>query len=420
MSYVGSGTLPDWDLWDRLKTRRAVISFDLEVTARCNNACRHCYIGLPVGDRAAQERELSPAEIDDIAAQAVDLGALWVLISGGEPFLRPDFADIYLALKRRGLLVSVFTNACLVGPEHVELFRRYPPRDIEVSVYGATAETYDRVTRRPGSFIAFRRGLDTLLESGLKVRLKAMALCSNVHELDEIAAFCRARTKDYYRFDPLLHLRFDGDEARNTDIRAERLSPEEIVAVERADEERFGALQRGCAEGRLIFDGAGHRAGEAGATLHPDGSVCDHLFHCGAGSGSFNVGYDGTFRLCSSLWHPDCTVSVRPAAQRNGESAPAGGGGSTQPVSVRQAWEDLVPRVRQMRSQDPELLQSCRRCALVNLCLWCPAHAHLETGSRERGRLDAVPDYFCRVAHARAAALGGSSRGAPAAVGAER
>jgi radical SAM protein with 4Fe4S-binding SPASM domain len=105
---------------------------------------------------------------------------------------------------------------------------------------------------------------------------------------------------------------------------------------------------------------------------------------------SFSIAYDGTFRLCSSLGHPDCTVSVRPGA-----------------VSLRQAWEELVPRVRGLRSQDPEFLAKCRRCRMVNLCLWCPAHAHLETGSGERGRLDAVPEYFCRVAHARAAALAG-------------
>jgi hypothetical protein len=91
----------------------------------------------------------------------------------------------------------VFTNATLVREEHIELFRKYPPRDIEVTVYGASPETYERVTRRPGSFAAFSSGLNRLLESGVKVRLKAMALRSNFHELQAIAAFCRARTKDF-------------------------------------------------------------------------------------------------------------------------------------------------------------------------------------------------------------------------------
>ena len=391
----------DFVLWDKLKDRHAPLSFDLEITARCNNDCRHCYINLPAGDAAAKAAELTPAAILGIADQAVAMGAVWCLLSGGEPLLRPDFAEIYLALKRRGLLVSVFTNACLVTDEHVALFRRYPPRDIEVSVYGATRETYERVTRRPGSYDAFVRGLGLLLDAGVKVRLKAMALRSNVHELAEMSAFCRARTKDYYRFDPLLHLRFDGDTVRNAEIRAERLSPEEVVAVERADEERFGALRRGCASGDLVFhepeDGG---AGGPGPRMHPDGSVCDHLFHCGAGNGSFSVGYDGAFRLCSSLWHPDAVVGLRP--------------GAPGAVGLREAWEEHVPRVRELRGSDPEFLEKCRTCGIVNLCLWCPAHAHLETGSGERGRMDAWVEYFCEVARARATALAPAPGGAAA------
>ena len=105
----------------------------------------------------------------------------------------------------------MFTNACLVSAEHVQLFKHYPPRDLEVSVYGVTLETYEAVTRRPGSFQAFHRGLDLLMHAGVKVHLKAMALKANVHELPEIAAFCRARTRSFFRFDPLLHLRLDGN-----------------------------------------------------------------------------------------------------------------------------------------------------------------------------------------------------------------
>ncbi|MGD8475344.1 MAG: radical SAM protein, partial [Anaerolineae bacterium] len=264
------------------------------------------------------------------------------------------------------LLVSVFTNACLVTKEHVALFTKHPPRGVEVTVYGATEETYERVTRRPGSYAAFRRGLDLLLDNGIKVRLKAMALRSNVHELPAIATFCRERTTGAFRFDPLLHLRYDGDPLRNEEIRAERLSPEEIVAIEQGDEERATALEQGC--DKLIFPTY-------------EGEVCDHLFHCGAGNRSFVVSYDGVFRLCADLWHPDCTYDLRRGR-------------------LKEAWEELVPRVRDLRSADPEYLKRCRRCPIFNLCLWCPAHAHLETGN-----LDGFVPYFCQVAHARAEAL---------------
>ena len=246
--YVSTLQLPGFQLWEKLQDRQRPLSFNLEVTARCNNDCRHCYINLPAGDQDARATELSREEIRGIAAEAVSMGATWCLLTGGEPFLREDFGDIYLTLKRLGLLVSVFTNACLVTPEHVQLLSQYPPLDLEVTVYGVTPATYEAVTRRPGSFAAFRRGLDLLLGSGLKVRLKAMALRANVHELPKIRRFCQARTRDFFRFDPLLHLRFDGNAARNSEIRAQRLAPAEIAAIEQADPERSLALRKGYPE----------------------------------------------------------------------------------------------------------------------------------------------------------------------------
>jgi hypothetical protein len=91
-SFVSSVEIQQFSLWDKLKDKRVPLSFDLEVTARCNNDCRHCYINLPAGDPEARRKELSLAEIHRIAGEAVGLGAFWCLLTGGEPLLREDFA----------------------------------------------------------------------------------------------------------------------------------------------------------------------------------------------------------------------------------------------------------------------------------------------------------------------------------------
>ncbi len=364
--HVSAGRLADMAFWAKRGDRRVPLSVDLEITARCNNDCRHCYINLPAGDVDARRKELSLEEIADIVDQAEALGTIFCTVTGGEPLLRADFADVYMMLRKKGLLVSLFTNACLVTPELAALLKRYPPRETEVTVYGATEQTYERVTRRPGSYAAFRRGLDLLLDAGLRVRLKGMALRSNAHELPEIAAFCRARTFDYFRFDPLMHLRHDGNPERNAEIRSERLSPEEVVAIEQADTERANALRKDC-DNYIMPE----MALEQG----------DSLFQCGAGLGSFVVSYDGIFRLCADLWHPDTVYDLRKG-------------------TLAEAWNVLVPAVREMRSHDAQFLSRCRRCPITNLCLWCPAHAHLETG-----QMDGFSQYFCDVAHARARAL---------------
>jgi radical SAM protein with 4Fe4S-binding SPASM domain len=371
-AFVTHQTMPEFSLWRKTQGGQVPLSFDWEITARCNCNCRHCYINLPANDTAARSRELSLPEIRRIAGEASALGALWCLLSGGEPLLRKDFEEIYLVLKRQGFLVSVFTNACLLTPRHIELFRQYPPRDLEVTAYGITKATYERVTRTPGSYEAFRRGLDLLLENGIPVRLKAMALRSNVHELSAVAQFCRQHTLDFYRFDPFLQLRYDRNAQRNDEISSERLSPEEVVAIEQADAERHQALQNTCE--KLILTEAPQRAP-------------NHLFVCGAGRGGFCISYDGYFKLCSALCHPECVFDLRQG-------------------TLKQAWFQFVDQVRSRRSTKPEFIEHCWACPIIPLCLWCPAHAHLETGE-----LDGFVGLFCKIAHARAEAL----RGIPAA-----
>lgn len=363
-------------LWERLRQRDRPISFELELTARCNSDCRHCYINRPAGDADARRRELTAVEVDRIAGEAASLGAVWCLLTGGEPLLREDFREIYLALRRRGLLVGLFTNAVPVTPDLVSFLKAHPPQSIEVTVYGVTARTYERVSRVAGSFAAFRRGLDLLLGSGLRVTLKAMAMRSTRDELPAIAAFCKPRSAFPFRFDPLLHLRYDGDAERNRIIREERLSGEDIAALERADPERFSSLVKHC--GLYINP----ELAAAGATA---------LFGCSPGAGRFTVGPEGVFRPCASLHHPDFLYDLRRG-------------------SLADALKTVLPRIRGAKSARPEFLAACRSCPVINLCLWCPAHAYLECGS-----LDQIVPEFCRVARARAAGLvrGLAGRGGP-------
>lgn len=361
-SFVESIPLPELPFWEKIRNQKRPISFELELTARCNNNCRHCYINLPANDRKAKKREISLFDIKKIIDQSVSFGAFWCLLTGGEPLLREDFFEIYLYLKKKGFLVEVFTNAILINNDHINLFKKYPPRDVEVTVYGVTKQTYEQVTRIPGSFAGFMRGLNLLLKNNIKVRFKTMALSSNVKELPEIARFCRQRTKDHFRFDPFLHLRFDADKKRNEEIKSERLSPKEIVRIERQDNERAQSLGK-----------------NRDSLNNPEFEHfnCGHLFQCSAGEKSFTVSHDGYLRLCSLLLHPECSCNLKR-------------------VELRQVWEKLVLKVRDMRSNKEKFLEKCQKCPIINLCMWCPAYSYLESG-----KLDEPEEYFCQVAHAR-------------------
>ncbi len=358
--------ITQFKLWEKISQKRKLLFFSLEITARCSNNCRHCYINLPANDKKAKRDELTLEEISKIADEAISMGALWCLLTGGEPLLRKDFFEIYMMLKKKGLLVSVFTNACLITEKHMELFKKYPPRNIEVSVYGVTKNTYEKISRTPGSFKKFLSGIEFIKKSGLKARFKAMVMKSNIHELDQIAQFCRKYTKDYYRFDPLLHLRYDRNQTRNKEILSERLTPKTIAEIEKADQERFQTLKDHCDE--YIFQ-------------EDNKNPQNLLFLCGAGVNSCVISYNGIYRLCYSLWHPDTIYDLRKG-------------------TLKDAFYNFVPKVLAMRSDRKQYIKKCGQCRIINLCLWCPAHAYLETGE-----LDGFVDYFCETAQERAKML---------------
>jgi len=347
-------------LWDKLTSNRKPISFELEVTARCNNNCQHCHINLSGGDREARDRELNLAEIERIADEAVELGVISCLITGGEPLIRSDFPDIYLSLKKKGLLVSVFTNATPITLEHVKLFKHYPPRDIEVTVYGVTQKTYDEVAQKVGMFERFMRGLSLMEKYEVPVRLKAMVMRANLHEYSSITEFCMKHGKDYVRYDPNLHLRYDNDFKRNEEIRTQRLTPDEIIALEKQDLK--GAMD-------ILKQVPPKRNKE----MNYEKSV--PLLECGAGTSQFNVSYDGQFRLCHALWADGTTYDLRSG-------------------SIHEAWYEFVPKVRAL--QGGGLAPECQSCQIRDKCFRCPARAHLETG-----QLDGYTPYFCAVTHGR-------------------
>lgn len=356
-----------YPLWQKVNKRQALVQLEFELTARCNNNCKHCYINLPADDKQARKNELSSIEIVDIASQAVEMGALWCLLTGGEPLLRPDFKDIYLALKKMGLLIAVYTNATLISSEIIELFKKYPPRDIEITVYGVTEATYEGVTRKKGSFLQFQHGIKLLKEGGIPFRLKEMAIQSNYHEQAEIINYCKAQTKDYYRLGPQLHLRYDGNQERNKEILNERLTAEQINYLENIDSDRMNIISNNCS---ILVD-------KRLTSYHGE-----KLIVCGAGFDNFVVNPEGKLKLCSSLNKAELMYDLRQG-------------------SVKDAWDNFIPRIREIKSSRVEYLEKCQSCNLRNLCMWCPAHAFLETGE-----LDCYVPYYCEIAKSRAKNIG--------------
>ena len=169
-------TLDDWavQLISPLQNGRYPLSASIELTERCNLNCVHCFINQPAADKCARSTELDTTAWKRILDQMAEAGALFVLMTGGEPLLRKDFAEIFTHARRLGLLVTLFSNVTLLTPALADLLADLSLHSLEVSLYGATQETYEKVTGQPGSFRRCMRGIELALSRGLKISLKTV------------------------------------------------------------------------------------------------------------------------------------------------------------------------------------------------------------------------------------------------------
>jgi radical SAM protein with 4Fe4S-binding SPASM domain len=337
----------------------------IELTERCNNDCIHCCINVPANDTDIQQRELKTDQIKEIIQQIADLGCLQVHFTGGEPLLRSDFEELYVFARRLGLKVLLYTNGRLITPHLANLFARIPTLvPIELTVYGIHKESYEAVTRTPGSFEQFWQGMDLLLERKVPFIVKAALLPPIYNEMDEIEAWAKTIPwmTDKVRYSFFFDLRFQRDNTdKNLFIESLRLSPNDGLAILLRDQIRYH---------QEIIAFASKFMGPAG----------DILFGCNVG-GNICVDAYGHALPCIGLRMPELAVNLKE-------------------VELSIAF-NLFCHLREIHTKNPDFLSLCARCFLYGLCKQCPAKAWTETGT-----IDTPVKYLCNVAHAQAQHFG--------------
>jgi len=341
-------------LQQKVSSQRIPLTGSLEVTARCNLHCVHCYINLPANESGALKREFSETEIKNVIDQIVDQGCLWLLLTGGEPFLRSDFLDIYTYAKRKGLLLTLFTNGTMINPRNADRLAEWRPSSIEITLYGSCQATYERITGIPGSYARCIRGIELLLERSLPLKLKAMAMTLNKDEIGEMQSYAASLGVEF-RFDAALNLRLDSSR-QPADY---RIPPEDVVALDLADQKRVGEWQEFVEK----FSGPPHKP--------------EYLYQCGAGIGTFHIDPYGQLSACMTARTPSYDL-------RRG--------------SFVKGWVEFMPQVLEQKwtRQVP-----CQTCEIFSLCGQCPGWSQIESGDQQTR-----VDYLCQIAHQRAHALG--------------
>lgn len=322
-----------------------------ELTARCNFDCPMCYVHLHQNDINAIGKELTTQQWIDLAQTASDAGMVFVLLTGGEPFLRKDFFEIYHAMKKMGLVISINTNGSLLEGEIRKELLKDPPFRINITLYGGCMETYQKMCGQ-SSFDRVVENIRALKDAGVSVRLNLSVTPYNCEDMERIYQISRELDVPIkatsYMYPPV---RVDGK-------RFNRLSAKEAATYSvKWDALRFSSEEFSL-RAKLMAEMKAAELPECSADL-------DEGVSCRAGRSSFWVTWNGTMVPCGMLTQPSASLE-------NGFQA---------------AWDHIRNETRKIRTPGV-----CGVCPKRELCGVCAAVCYTETGTFDR-----VPEYMCQM-----------------------
>ena len=340
-------------LLDQAKRTRTPANGSIELLPLCNMNCDMCYVRLSREEMERQGRLRTADEWLEIGRQMQEAGVLFLLLTGGEPFLFPEFRKLYLGLRQMGMILTINTNGTLIDEELAAFLGENKPRRVNITLYGTDDETYAELCHYPGGFEKTMNGIRLLREHGVDVKIGGSLAKANLDDLDRLLDLGEelgipVRVDTYMM--PAVRER-----EKPYDLQA-RLNPEEAARA------RIHALKREM--GPELFpkyaEESIRRADQPEPAQEKPGRMA-----CMAGQCSFTINWQGEMRPCVILSSPAVSVFD---------------------VGFRTAWEEIVEETGKIH-----LSAKCSACSMRHLCRTCAASALLEEGSYDR-----TPEYMCR------------------------
>jgi MoaA/NifB/PqqE/SkfB family radical SAM enzyme len=171
------------------KEKKVPLIGTFELNARCNLACKMCYVNRPAHDPEALSKELTASQWIALAKEARDAGMLYLLLTGGEVFLRPDLKEICEEISKLGIVLSIYTNATLITQIDAKWLSKIPLLDVSVTLYGASNLTYQTVCGNADAYDSAFRGIDFLRSEGITLSIRLTVVKSNQEDYQSVANF---------------------------------------------------------------------------------------------------------------------------------------------------------------------------------------------------------------------------------------
>lgn len=346
-------------LYKKASQRKIPLGGTFELSPVCNFACKMCYVRRTPEQIRREGKELIPwQKWLELAKQCREAGMLHLLLTGGEPFIYPGFRELYTQLHRMGIVININSNGTMIDEETVAWLKTMAPARINITLYGTSAETYQRICGNGSGYERAMKAIRMLKEAGIPVVINASMIPENADDLEQIIAVGKElgiNTRvSTYMFPPVRREREDAD-SRFTPEQSTDMFLRKLRASFPPEEYRQWLEKRICSICEAQQDDENWGSAE-------------EFMRCRAGRSSFWVNWDGSMTACGMLEFP---LTVYPFRE-----------------NFRECWQNLTERVR-----STPVLAGCAGCEKRELCNPCVAMIHAETGTT-----DEKADYMCRMA----------------------
>lgn len=355
MEPLDSATTVERQILARAGRTRTPANGSIELLPLCNMNCDMCYVRLSREEMERQGRLRTADEWLEVGRQMKEAGVLFLLLTGGEPFLYPEFRRLYLGLREMGMILTINTNGTLIDEELAEFFGKHKPRRVNITLYGTDEETYEKLCHYPGGYEKTLRGIRLLREQGVEVKVGGSLTRANRADLDKLLDLEKELSVPVRVDTYMMPATRERELPYNMQA---RLGPEEAARA------RVHALKREMGPELFLqyVQQAVYRADHPEPVREEPGHMS-----CLAGQCSFTINWQGKMRPCVILGEPEASVFE---------------------AGFAEAWRYIAAETDKIR-----LNAKCTACSMRHLCRTCAASALLETGS-----YGGVPDYMCRYA----------------------
>lgn len=344
-------------LCDKASLTDTPIGGNFELLPYCNMDCKMCYIRMSKQDTMVQGGLLPKEFWINLAKDAAKQGLLFILLTGGEPLLYPEFFELYETLQSMGFILTINTNGTLIDEKIARFFGEHIPRRLNITLYGKDDETYGRLCGNPHGFSQVEYAIQLLKKYNVPVKLNCSVTPYNYLQLDDMRA-CAEKWEipieiAYYMFPP-------NRKSQKSNCETHRMTPVQTANIA-YDIETYKLSEE-------------ERLEKAKALLYRVEHIKEEKpfhsgFKCRAANAGFWVNWKGKMTPCGMLNQPSYNLKEN---------------------SFIDCWTQMVEDVSKIY-----LSKKCHSCNKKSLCQQCASSAMAETG-----RFDGESEYLCEFCDA--------------------